>query len=303
MLGRDGSLATVLLSSAPPSPEEVPDLSVLEPPAPVASATRGRPPAAERQQLVDRTRALLAEMAAADPSRRHDLVEEVVTSHLWLAEALARRISGHPGDREDLAQVACLALVEACLRFDPEQAVPFSAFAAITINGMLRHYLRDHTWAVRPPRPVQELALALREQEPRLVQQLAGQPTAEQLALDLDDGTTVEEVRRAQLANRSVRGVPFDDPDSTLVAVDAAAEHSFEACELRILVERLLVHLDHDDRELLRLRFVDEQSQSAIAAQLHVNQMAVSRRLKRLMDRLRDQLDDPAGPDLVDLVG
>lgn len=278
-------------------------LSVLEPALPASPPNRGRPTAAERQQLIDRTGTLLAELAAADTARRHDLVEEVVTSHLWLAETLARRISGHPGDREDLAQVACLALVEACLRFDPQQAVPFSAFAAITINGMLRHYLRDHTWAVRPPRPVQELALALREQEPRLVQELAGEPTAEQLAIALDDGTTVEEVRRAQLANRSVRGVPFDDPDTALVAVDAAAEHSFEACELRILVAQLLMHLDPDDRELLRLRFVDEKSQSDIAAQLETNQMAVSRRLKRLMDQLRDQLDDLADPALADLVG
>lgn len=264
---------------------------------PVAAASRGRPTAGDQQQLSDRTRALLVEMAEAEPSRRRDLVEEVVTSHLWLAEALARRITGHPGDREDLAQVACLGLVEACLRFDPEQSVPFSAFAAITINGMLRHYLRDHTWAVRPPRPVQELALTLRAHEPRLVQQLAGQPTAEQLARELGDGTSVEEVRKAQLANRSVHGVPFDDPDSTLVATDATAEHSFEACELRLLVSRLLVDLEPDDRELLRLRFVQEQSQSAIAAQLHMNQMAVSRRLKRLMDRLRDQLGDPSDED------
>ncbi len=149
----------------------------------VAAASRGRPTAADQQQLSDRTRALLVEMVGAEPSRRRDLVEEVVTSHLWLAEALARRITGHPGDREDLAQVACLGLVEACLRFDPEQAVPFSAFAAITINGMLRHYLRDHTWTVRPPRRMQELALKLRDQAPRLTQQLSGQPTASQLAV------------------------------------------------------------------------------------------------------------------------
>jgi RNA polymerase sigma-B factor len=293
----------VLICPATAAPEEVLLLSVLEPTAPPVGTSRRRPPAVERQLLADRTRALLAELPAADPARRRDVVEEVVTSHLWLAEALARRITGHPGDREDLAQVACLALVEACLRFDPGQEVPFSAFATVTINGMLRHYLRDHTWTVRPPRPVQELALVLREQEPRLVQQLAGQPSADQLARALDDGTTEEEVRRAQLANRSVRGVPLDDPDHGLVAVDPTAEHSYEACELRILVERLLVGLEPEERELLRLRFVDEQSQSAIAARLHVNQMAVSRRLKRLMDRLRDQLADPAEPDGADLPG
>lgn len=216
---------------------------------------------------------------------------------MWPAEALARRITGRPEHREDLAQVACLALVEACLRFDPDHSVPFGAFASITINGMLRHYLRDHTWTVRPPRAVQELALTLREKESRLTQQIAGQPTAKQLAGSLNNGTSVERVRQAQLANRAVHGVLLDNPDSTPVTVDGAAEHSYQVSELRILVNQLLVDLNPDDRELLRLRFVHEQNQSAIAAQLHVNQITVSRRLKRLMDQLRDRLTTPDSTD------
>ena len=267
-----------------------------EPSPPTGADPAGRPSAADRQRLADQTHALLLELPGADPRRRSDLVDDVVTSHLWLAEALARRITSYSGDREDLAQVACLGLVEACLRFDPEQGVPFSAFATLTIKGMLQHYLRDHTWAVRPPRPVQELALTLRDQEPRLVQQLAAQPTATQLADALPD-TTVAEVRTAQVADLSSRGVSLDQPGNPMVAVDGAATDSFAARELQLVVEQLLADLDPEDRELLRLRFVREQTQSAIAEQLQVNQMAVSRRLKRLMDRLRDQLEHPSVPD------
>ena len=267
-----------------------------EPDSRVRASAPGSPSAEDRQRLAEQTQYLLLELPDADPRRRADLVDEVVTSHLWLAEALARRITGYPGDREDLAQVACLGLVEACLRFDAGQSVPFSAFATLTIKGMLQHYLRDHTWAVRPPRPVQELALTLRAEEPRLVQQLAAQPTATQLADSLPDAT-VAEVRTALVADRSSRGVSFDNPDSPLVAVDGGAADLFAACELQLVVERLLADLDPDDRALLRLRFVHEQTQSAIAEQLQVNQMAVSRRLKRLMDRLRDQLENAVGDD------
>ena len=45
-----------------------------------------------REELAERTRELLAEAAEADPRRRQEIYDEVVTSHLWLAEALARRL-------------------------------------------------------------------------------------------------------------------------------------------------------------------------------------------------------------------
>jgi hypothetical protein len=78
----------------------------------------------------------------------------------------------------------------------------------------------------------------------------------------MGDGTTPEQVRTAQQANLGGHGVSMDDPDTTFVAVDATAPESFAACGLRMVVDRLLQDLGPDDRELLRLRFVHEQTQS-----------------------------------------
>ena len=89
----------------------------------------------------------LLESAHRDDATR----EECVRRWLPLAHALAARYARR-WDQEDLAQVAALALVKAIDRFDADRGTAFTSFAVPTIEGELKRYLRDHSWAVRVPR-------------------------------------------------------------------------------------------------------------------------------------------------------
>ena len=89
-------------------------------------------PQISREELAERTHDLLVEAEAADPATRQRILDDVVTSHLWLAETLARRFMHRGEDFEDLLQVARIGLVEACQRFDPGQG-SFVGFAVPTI--------------------------------------------------------------------------------------------------------------------------------------------------------------------------
>ena len=55
-----------------------------------------------------------------------------------------------------------LALVKAVDRFDVTIGVPFTAFAGRTIEGEIKRYFRDSTWAVKVPRGAKELNVAVR---------------------------------------------------------------------------------------------------------------------------------------------
>src|SRR4029450_12030346 len=55
-----------------------------------------------REELAERTRALLLEAQTAGPLRRQQILDEVVTSYLWLAEKLARQFLHRGEDEEDL---------------------------------------------------------------------------------------------------------------------------------------------------------------------------------------------------------
>ena len=99
-----------------------------------------------------------------------------------LAEALAARFEARGRERADLNQVAYLGLVKAARGFDRSKGDSFPAYAAPTITGELKRYLRDRSWMVRPPRNIQDLRSRLFRVEPELAQELGRNPTVSELA-------------------------------------------------------------------------------------------------------------------------
>jgi RNA polymerase sigma-B factor len=134
-----------------------------------AAASRG-PQHHDRATDDARLRRYGAQRDAAD---REWLIER----YLPLARHVAARYRGGSEPIEDLEQVASLALVKAIDRFDPERGASFSSYAVPTISGELRRHFRDHTWALRVPRDLQELAVKVGKAESALQRQ-RGAPTA-----------------------------------------------------------------------------------------------------------------------------
>ena len=108
--------------------------------------------------------------------------EELLVRHRPLARYLARKFTGRGETLEDLEQVAMLALLKAIDRLDPEREVKFATFATITIIGELKRHLRDKGWAVRVPRPIQELAVRVTRVMASLTQELGRSPTIREIA-------------------------------------------------------------------------------------------------------------------------
>src|SRR5437899_11577394 len=116
--------------------------------------------------------------AARDPALR----DELVAAHLGLAEYLARRFGSRGEPLDDLIQVASVGLLKAVDRFDPDRGLEFSTYATPTIVGELKRHFRDKGWAVRVPRRVQELHLALSKVVSRLSQEHGRPPTTTEIA-------------------------------------------------------------------------------------------------------------------------
>src|ERR671914_651082 len=87
--------------------------------------------ASDRKQTSEATVQLLRRARDAAPCEMARLQNEVVMSHLWLADSLARRFHHRGEEAEDLQQVARFGLVQAVQRYDPEHG-PFLAFAIPT---------------------------------------------------------------------------------------------------------------------------------------------------------------------------
>lgn len=134
----------------------------------------------------DRAEELLAQRARSDDEgRRTRLLHEAVLLTMDLPETVARRFANHGIEIDDLLQVARLALVKAAHGYDPERESNFAAYAVPTITGELKRHFRDHAWALRPPRRLQELRAQVIREEDRLRQALRREPTTTEIASSL----------------------------------------------------------------------------------------------------------------------
>lgn len=217
-------------------------------------------------------------------TRARDLRDQLLIEHRGLADALARRYADRGEPLDDLRQVAVLGLLKAIDRFDPEAGFAFSSFAIPTILGELRRHFRDHGWAVRVPRRLQELQSEVERTRRRLEQRLARTPTVAELAAEL--GTSSDRVAVAMEAACSYTAAPLDGPAGARTVARTAAPDEFAPLENRLLVRGALRDLDDRERALLRMRFVDERSQSEIGAEIGLSQVHVSRLLRRTLQKL-----------------
>jgi RNA polymerase sigma-B factor len=235
------------------------------------------------QWLLDRYR------RDGDTAAREELVRRLAP--------LVNRVAGtHSaiGHEDDLRQVAWLGLTKAIDRYDRGYGVPLRAYAVPTMVGEVRRYLRDHSWAVRVPRPLQERVLAVTKAVDRLTASEGRSPTAQQLADDLGLGLaeTLEALEAGIAYAASSLDAPLvgvDDADATLADVLGRDDERLDRAEAVASLHELRPLLDDRDREVLYLRFVEDLTQTEIARSIGCSQMQVSRLLRRALDRLSDR--------------
>jgi RNA polymerase sigma-B factor len=238
----------------------------------------------------ERAEALLVEVqSCADAERRAELRRQAVVLTLDLADGVAHRFSGRGMDLEDLVQVARAGLLKAAHGFRCGCGSSFAAYAVPTIAGEIKRHFRDHAWAVRPPRRLQELRAELVREEEHLRQALLRDPTESELARRL--GLTPSDVREVHACARAYRAVSLDGPPGAgAFDVATAGPAVDDAIADRDVLARALAGLSDRERLIVRLRFVEERSQSQIGVVLGVSQMQVSRLLAGILRRLREDL-------------
>jgi RNA polymerase sigma-B factor len=209
-------------------------------------------------------------------------------SYDGFARSLALKFR-HRESVDDLVQVARIGLLHAIDRFDPALGRPFPLFARITIAGELKRHIRDRTWAVRVPRSLQEDYLNVMRAVDELTIEHSGSPSMEALAERCE--MSVERVVEAMELRISQRALSIDvstsqTSDDPLIEL-SQEDIGFRQLENRQLLAQLLGRLPKRDRRIVELRFMEEMTQSAIAAEIGVSQMCVSRVLARTLGRLR----------------
>jgi RNA polymerase sigma-B factor len=224
---------------------------------------------------------------AGDRAARERLIE----ANMPLARSLAIQYRHAREPLEDLCQVAMLGLVKAVDRFDPERGIAFASYAVPTILGELRRHFRDQTWTIHVSRRMQEAIARVERTTEALRAELGRFPSVEEVAAAAR--MTAEEVTEARLAAGASRmasldaSSPRDDPGETALRdVLGCADGDIDRVEDALWIEQIARTLTDREREILRLRFVEDLVQREIAERVGVSQMHVSRILRDALTRL-----------------
>jgi RNA polymerase sigma-B factor len=227
-----------------------------------------------------------------DDTKHAKLRDRLVTEHLPLAQHIAQRFSQRGEMREDLTQVAILGLINAVDRFDPHRGVDFLAFAVPTIMGEVRRHFRDSCWAVRVPRRLKELHLAITAVTTPLAQELGRAATPSEIAARLE--ISKEEVYEGLAAGASYQSVSLNQMLGTEVdsvsVVDSLGEEDpgLEDINDHESLQPLLRDLPERERTIIMLRFFGNLTQTEIADRVGISQMHVSRLLAKTLRQLRE---------------
>jgi RNA polymerase sigma-B factor len=268
-------------------------MSLLEAPPPRRAGSRSaRGPRDRRRETLLFTRY----GATRDPQLRERLVE----TYLPLARTIARRYESPRVPREDLVQVAAIGLMKAIDRYDPARGVAFSSYAVPTMVGEVQRHFRDHTWGVKPPRDLQERAQRVLTVNSAMSAELGRPPGAGEIAERL--GISLEDVVEALQACDARDTTSLDRPraageeSDTLADTIGGEDGEYERVEQAITAELLMTHLSAREREVIRLRFHEDLTQSEIGERIGCSQMHVSRLVRGAIAKLTAAAEEAPQP-------
>ncbi|MDN3295793.1 RNA polymerase sigma factor SigF [Streptomyces ficellus] len=220
----------------------------------------------------------------------------LIELNLSLVKYAATRFRNRSDQMEDIIQVGTIGLIKAIDRFDLSREVEFTTFAMPCVVGEIKRFFRDTSWSVHVPRRLQELRIDIARATDELFQRLDRSPTPAELAehLGMEEDEVLEGLVAANGYTAGSLDLPLDDSgdnaSETLGDRLGEPDRELEIVENVQALKPLIEEFDERDRRILKMRYVDEMTQSEIGAELGVSQMHVSRLLSRITARLREGL-------------
>ena len=221
-------------------------------------------------------------------TRSPKLRDELIHSYIYIAEILSRKFINRGLEYEDIYQVACLGVVYAVERFDPDRGIKFATFATPTVMGEIRKHFRDKGNFIKIPRKLYEIFYKAEKIRRSFSD---GKASIEEIARILDMPVSVVE-KAYEIGDSSfilsLEHEAYADGSLNLSNLIGKEDNKFMMIEDRDFLNYCLSCLNEKEKEFIKLRYYNEMRQSEIAKKWNVSQMYVSRFEKNLLKTIRD---------------
>ncbi len=213
--------------------------------------------------------------------------EEFIQKNLGLVHACAGRFRGRGIEYDDLYAAGCVGLIKAYDGFDWGRGVCFSTYAVPVILGEVKKLFRDGG-TVKVSRSMKELGIKASAVREKLLKELGNEPTVSQIAERL--GMSTEQVAMALRAGLPAISLTPAAEDEGNREVDIPIDSPEEELTDRISLQEVMGQLSPEEQKLIRLRYFCGRTQSETAKLLHTTQVQISRRERKLLGFMRQQL-------------
>ena len=209
-----------------------------------------------------------------------------VEHNLGLVHACAHRFKGRGIEYDDLYQAGCMGLVKASAAFDADRGVMFSTYAVPVILGEIRRLFRDGG-TVKVSRSLKELGLAAGRTRELLGSELGREATVGEVAQRM--GRSPEDIAQALAATAPPLSLTEGEEEGS-GQIDLPEESPEERLSDLLSLQQLLAALEERDRKLIFLRYYRGKTQTEVARCLGMTQVQISRREKRILQAMREQM-------------
>ena len=215
----------------------------------------------------------------------NDQKKPLAEENLGLVHLCANKFRGRGIEYEELYSAGCIGLLKAVKAFDTERGVKFSTYAVPVILGEIKRIFRDGG-IVKVSRSLKELSVRIQKIREDFIKSNGREPLLSELA-ELSD-TDISEVSEALCVSQPVISLTAGNDEENQIDIPSEAPDS-EIVDI-LALRQIMSVMDKADRFLLELRYFKGFTQSKTAKILGMTQVQVSRRERKLLSDIREQL-------------
>lgn len=220
--------------------------------------------------------------------KKKRLMNLIVVAMMPVIKKIANSIARRAEDPvEDLVQAGSIGLVKAIKRYNPELCPKFRIYAGYLIVGEMQHYMRDKVSLIKVPREIIELAMRIKNFVKDLSEEEMDNMTSQKVAEALDVpiqkvNTAIDIDRRKKVASLDEL-ISVDGNKTSIGDLTPAYDYKdfSEKYDMHMEIDNIIKNLPAEYKEIVELFYYEDMKQTEIAQKLNLNQMMVSRKLKK----------------------
>ena len=217
-----------------------------------------------------------------------DALETLLCENAGLVKSIALRFQGRGQDPEDLIQIGTIGMMKAVRGFDENFGTAFSTYAVHMVSGELKRFLRDDG-LIKVSRDIKRRGYILYRAGEEFAAKHGREPKISELCsmcdMSYEDAVSAIEAMTPALSLQEKLGDDDSSSFEELVGVDNSQEITD-----KLALSEALKNLPKDEQKLIYLRYYRGLTQSESAKQLGLTQVKVSRREKKIIEKLRKEM-------------